>query len=174
MLFLADFSVMNPSFGLLFWTSIVFLLVWFVLGKVAFKPIINALQNREKHIDEALHQAEKAREEMKQIHSKHEELLKQASEERIRIIREAEALRERIVEEAKTKSEEITRKMVDAAKDEIENRRQEMEISLFNEIGKISLGIARQIIQKELAGQHDAFVSQKVSEFKQQRLAAKN
>ena len=172
MLFLADFSVMNPSFGLLFWTTIVFLLVLFVIGKM-FKGVTKALSDREKFIDDALHTAEKAREEMKQIQSNHEDLLKQAREERIRIIREAEALRERIVEEAKAKADENTKKLIESAKEEIENRRREMEIQLFNEIGKISLGIARQIIQTELEGNHDAFVSQKVEEFKQKRFAAK-
>jgi F-type H+-transporting ATPase subunit b len=172
MLFLADFSVMNPSFGLLFWTTIVFLLVWFVIGKVAFKPIITALQNREKSIDDALQAAERAHEEMKTLQANNQQILKEAREERIKIIREAEALRERIVEDAKNKAEESTKKLLETAKDEIENRRREMEVVLCNEIGKISLGIARQVLQTELEGKHDAFIAQKVEEFKQKRFAA--
>jgi F-type H+-transporting ATPase subunit b len=173
MLFLADFSVMNPSFGLLFWTTVAFILVWLVLGKTAFKPITKALQEREQSIDEALHAADKAREEIKLLKSDHDKLLEEARIKRNEIITEAQALRDRIIEEAKVKADDNARKLLDAAKEETINRRNEMEIALYNEIGKLSLNIARQIIQTELKGNHDAFVSQKVEEFKKQRFAAK-
>jgi F-type H+-transporting ATPase subunit b len=174
MLFLADFSVMNPSFGLLFWTTIVFILVWFVLGKLAFKPIAKALQEREQTIDDALHAAEKARKEIIDITSGRDKLLEEARIQRIQIVNEAQALRDRIIEEAKVKAEDNARKLLDAAKEETANRRAEMEISLYNEIGKISLSIARQIIQSELKGNHDEFVTHKVEEFKKQRFSAKS
>jgi F-type H+-transporting ATPase subunit b len=174
MLFLADFSVMNPSFGLLFWTTIVFILVWFVLGKFAFKPIAKALQEREETIKDALNAAEQARQEIVDITSGRDKLLEEARIQRIQIVNEAQALRDRIIEEAKVKAEDNARKLLDAAKEETANRRSEMEISLYNEIGKISLSIARQIIQSELKGNHDEFVSQKVEEFKKQRFSAKS
>lgn len=169
MLYLTDFSVMNPSFGLLFWTTLIFILVWLVLGSF-FKTIKNALKEREGDISTALNQAQLAREEMAQLKSQHEVLLKQAREERLQIIREAEAIRERIVEEAKAKAEETTRNMLEAAKQEIENRRKEMEVSLYNEVGKLSVNIAQQIMQRELEGKHEAFVAQKVDELKQANL----
>lgn len=173
MLFLADFSVMNPSFGLIFWTTIVFILVWVVLGKFAFKPIIAALQEREESINDALHLADKAREEIKSIKSNHDKLLEEARLQRIQIINEAQALRDRIIEEAKAKAEDDARKLLEAAKEETANRRSEMEVALYNEIGKMSLTIARQVIQKELQGNHEEFVGQKVEELKARRFAAK-
>jgi len=115
MLYLAEFSVMNPSFGLLFWTTLIFIFVWLVLGSF-FKTIKNALKEREGDISNALNQAQLAREEMAELKSEHEVLLKQAREERLQIIREAEAIRERIVEEAKAKAEETTRGMLETAK----------------------------------------------------------
>jgi F-type H+-transporting ATPase subunit b len=173
MLFLADFSVMNPSFGLLFWTTIAFILVWLVLGKTAFKPIANALKEREQFIDDALHAADKAREEIKGIEKEQEKILEDARIKRNQIITEAQVIRDRIIEDAKVKADDNARKLLDAAKEENINRRSEMEVALYNEIGKLSLNIARQIIQAELKGNHDAFVSQKVEEFKKQRFAAK-
>ena len=169
MLYLAEFNVMNPSFGLLFWTTLIFIFVWVVLGRF-FKTIKNALKEREGDISDALNQAQLAREEMAQIKSDHEALLKQAREERLQIIREAEAIRERIVEEAKTKADESTRQMLETAKQEIENRRKEMEVSLYNEVGKLSVNIAQQIMQRELEGKHEAFVAQKVDELKHTNL----
>ncbi len=169
MLYLAEFSVMNPSFGLLFWTTIVFILVWLVLGRF-FKTIKNALKEREDDISNALNQAQLARKEMAQLKSEHEVLLKQAREERLQIIREAEAIRERIVEEAKSKAEDSTRKMLESAKEEIENRRKEMEVGLYNEAGKLSLIIAQQIMMRELEGKHEDFVAQQVAELKKSQL----
>lgn len=172
MLFLAEFSVMNPSFGFLFWTSIIFILVWLVLGRF-FKSIKNALKDREGSIEEALNAANKAREEMKNLRSEHEVELKQAREERIRIIKEAEMLKEQIIEEARQRATEATQKMMESAKEEIENRRKEMEINFYNEIGKMSVAIAQQVLQRELEGKHEAFVAERVEEFKQRKFGSR-
>jgi F-type H+-transporting ATPase subunit b len=169
MLYLADFSVMNPSFGLLFWTTIIFLGVLFVLSRF-FKTIKNALNAREHDIDSALAAAEMARKEMAQIQEAQKNMERQAADDRLRIIREAEAIRDNMLEEAKAKSEEISRQLLEAAKSEIENRRKEMEVTLLNEIGRLSVDIAQQIIQTELQGKHEEFVARKVSELKQSNL----
>jgi F-type H+-transporting ATPase subunit b len=166
MLYLAEFSVMNPSFGLLFWTSIIFLGVFFVLSRF-FKTIKNALNAREKDIDSALAAAEQARKEMAQIQDVQKNLERQATEERLRIIREAEAIRDNILEEAKAKAEETSRQLLEAAKLEIENRRKEMEVNLLNEVGRLSVDIAQQILQTELQGKHEDFVALKIKELKQ-------
>jgi F-type H+-transporting ATPase subunit b len=169
MLYLADFSVMNPSFGLLFWTTILFLAVLFVLSRF-FRTIKDALKAREHDIESALHLAEQARKEMADLQEAQKKLERQAAEDRMKIINEAEAIRDRMLEEAKNKAEEVSRQMLEAAKVEIENRRKEMEVSLFNEVGKLSVDIAQQIIQIELQGKHEDFVSKKLSELKQSSL----
>jgi F-type H+-transporting ATPase subunit b len=172
MLFLADFSVMNPSFGLLFWTTIIFLFVWLVIGR-SFKSIKEALKKRDSSIEEALMSAEKAREEIKLIQSSHDAELKKAREERLRIIKEAEEIKEKILEEARTRADESTRKLLESAKVEIENRRKEMEINFYNEIGKMSVAIAQQLLHRELEGKHDAFVADRVEEFKQKKFGSR-
>jgi F-type H+-transporting ATPase subunit b len=169
MLYLADFSVMNPSFGLLFWTAIIFLVVVVVLSRF-FKTIKDALKSREDDIDKAIKDADDARKKMEEIQIVVESMMKKAEEERLRIIREAEAIRDNIVEEAKAKAEETSRNMLEAAKNEIVNRRKEMEVTLLNEIGRISVDIAQQIIQTELQGKHEEFISRKVNELKQSNL----
>jgi F-type H+-transporting ATPase subunit b len=169
MLYLADFSVMNPSFGLLFWTTIIFIGVFFVLSRF-FKSIKEALNKREHDIDTALASAELARKEMAQIQDVQKNMERQAAEERLKIIREAEAIRDRMLEEAKAKAEETTRQLLESAKFEIENRRKEMEINLLNEVGRLSVDIAEHILQTELQGKHDDFISRKLSEVKQSSL----
>ena len=173
-LFLADFSVMDPSFGLLFWTTLVFILVWLFLGKFAFKPIAKALKAREESIEEALSEAKKAREEMAKLKSGHEALLKEAAEQRAQILKEAEAIKERKIEEGRVKGEELTARMIEEAKTEILNRQKEMEQNLFNELGKMSVTIAEQLMHEELKGKHEDFVLAKVQEFKHSRQAELN
>lgn len=172
--FLADFSVMDPSFGLLFWTTVVFILVWVFIGKFAFKPILGALKERESSIDKALHEAEEARKAMSELKSSHEEELQKARQERAKIVKEAETLRDKIVEDAKNKAEETTRVLLENAKAEISNRQKEMEQSLYNQIGQISLNIAQQLMVRELQGKHEEFIAQKVEEFKKQNQAKLN
>ena len=160
---------MNPSFGLLFWTTIIFLGVFFVLSRF-FRTIKDALKARETDIDNALQMAENARKEMAQLQDDKKNQERQASEERLRIIREAEAIRDKMLEDAKTRSEETTRQLLEAAKTEIENRRKEMEVTLLNEVGRLSVDIAQQILQVELQGKHEDFVARKVTEMKQSNL----
>ncbi len=169
MLYLADFSVMNPSFGLLFWTTVIFIGVLFVLSRF-FKTIKNALNARENDINSALAAAEQAKKDMAQIQDAQKNMERQASEDRIKIIREAEAIRDKMLEEAKLKAEETTKQLLEAAKSEIENRRKEMEITLLNEVGRLSVDIAQQILQTELQGKHEEFVSKKINELKQTQL----
>jgi F-type H+-transporting ATPase subunit b len=171
MLYLADFSVMNPSFGLLFWTTIIFILVWLVLGRF-FKAIRNALTQREGDIQTALDQAAVARQDVGKLQAEIEAMKRKASEERTQIVREAEAMKANIIEEAKAKAEENTNRMLESAKQEIDNRRKEMEISLYNQAGNLAVIIAEQIMHKELEGKHDEFIASKVEELKNSDLQA--
>lgn len=172
MLYLADFSVMNPSFGLIFWTTIIFILVWLVLGR-SFKSIRNALTQREDDIQTALDQAAVARQEVEKLQAEIEIMKKKASEERTQIVREAEAMKANIIEEAKAKAEEKTNRMLESAKQEIDNRRKEMEISLYNQAGSLAVIIAEQVMHRELEGNHDEFIAKKVEELKNSDLQAK-
>lgn len=171
MTFLADFSVMNPSFGLLFWTSIIFIFVWLFLGRY-FGVIRDALKTREQSIDKALHEADLAREEMKNLKSKHEELEKQAREDRLRILKEAADIKEGILEKAKEEAGVRKREMIASAQEEIQNRRKEMEVDLYNEVGQISIKLASEVMKRELEGNHEVFIEKKLEEFKKEELTS--
>lgn len=165
---LADFSVIKPDFGLLFWTTIIFLLFWFLIGKLAFKPIANALKVRENDIQSALDESKKAREEMEKMKSENEALMAQAREERALMLKEAKENKESIIKEAKEKAKEEAQKIVQTAQAEIENQKQSALAEVKNEVGKLAVEISEKILKKELAdkGTHQGLIDQMVGDFK--------
>ena len=151
MIVLADFSVIKPSFGLLFWTTIIFSLFWILIGKLAFKPIAHALKNREDDIQSALSSAEEAKREVAEMKSKNDELLKQASIERSTILKEAKEARDKIVNEAKVKAKEEANMIIANAKKEIINEKEAALREVKNEVGNMAISIAEKILKKELS-----------------------
>ena len=97
--FLADFNVIKPDYGLLIWTTVFFLLFWFLVGKFAFKPIVESLKKRTSDIQDALDEAKKAKEEMQALNSKNEDLIKEAQEQRALIMKEAKAAKDSMINE---------------------------------------------------------------------------
>ena len=87
--FLSEFTVARPGIGLLFWTTIIFIAFWVMVGKFAFRPIKDALKKREDDIQSALDEAKKAKEEMAQLNNDNQRLLNEAREERAKLLREA-------------------------------------------------------------------------------------
>lgn len=144
------FSLITPNPGLSIWALIIFLILIFVLGKFGFKPIATALKEREQNISDSLAQAEKARAEMALLTAKNEDLLNQAKEERNKIIAEArdaaEKLKADLIEKAHAES---LKKMSDAFR-EIETQKNAAIVEIKNTVGQMALGIAEQVIRKEL------------------------
>ena len=155
MLFLADFNVLKPEPGLLFWTTVIFLLFWFLMAKFAFKPIGNALKQRELDIQNALDEAKKAREEMNHVQAENEKLLAQAREERSAILKEAKEAKEEIIAEAKERAAAEYKRKVESAIQDIENQKQAALVALKNQAGQMAVDIAEKILGRELSNKAD-------------------
>lgn len=168
MIFLLDFSPIKPDVGLFLWSTVIFLLFWFLIGKLAFKPITEALKKREHDIQDSLDQAKKARQEMSELKSENEALLAQAREERSKILKEAKDARDSIIAEAKDKAKSEAQKIVADAKEQIENQKMAAMIDLKNQVGAMALGIAEKVIRKELSGnaEQESFVKGLVDDIK--------
>lgn len=151
MLFLADFNVLKPEPGLLFWTTLIFLIFWFLMSKFAFKPIGNALKQRELDIQSALDEAKKAREEMSHLQAENEKLLAQAREERSAILKEAKEAKEEIIAEAKERAGAEYKRKVESAIQDIENQKQAALVSLKNQAGQMAVEIAEKLLSRELS-----------------------
>jgi F-type H+-transporting ATPase subunit b len=143
-------SLINPGFGLVIWMTIALLVVLFVLKKYAWKPIMEALKEREQTLDSSLRAAERAHEEMKDLKLDNEKLLKQAKEERDAILREARKIKESIIDEAKTKANEEAGNIVESAKERIQHEKMAAIVEIKNLIADQAITIAEKVLREEL------------------------
>ncbi|MBG0781269.1 MAG: F0F1 ATP synthase subunit B [Bacteroidales bacterium] len=143
-------ELVNPGLGLIFWMTLAFGAVFYILKKFAWPIIIQALKDRERHIEEALQAADRAHEEMKKMQLDNEALLKKAKEERDQIMQEARKLRDKMLEESRIKANEEADRIVENAKVRIENERKAAMTDIKNQIAKISIEIAEMVLREKM------------------------
>ena len=144
-------ELVNPGIGLIFWMTVAFVAILYILGKFAWKPILKALKERETSIGEALHAADKAREEMKQMQFSNEQLLQEAKNERDAILAQARKIKDSIIEESKIKANEEANRIIISAKESIQNEKMSALTDLKNQVGELALEVARKILMRELS-----------------------
>lgn len=141
-----DFSV-----GLFFWQIILFVLLLFLLKKFAWKPILNAINEREEGIKNALEEAENARKEMQNLTADNERILKEARAERDTLLKEAREIKEKIISEATGEAQEQANKVVEQAQATIQAEKNAAITDLKNQVAELSIGIAEKVVRAELA-----------------------
>lgn len=144
-------ELVTPGIGLIFWQTVVFLVVFAVLAMFVWKPITEALRAREGFINDSLRAAELAKEEMKQLKADNEYLLQEARFEREKILKEATGAANQLKEEAKAETAKITEKMIDDAKQSIESEKQNALKDVRNLVASLSLDIAEKVIRQDLS-----------------------
>lgn len=143
-------ELVQPGLGLIFWMTLSFSILLWILAKFAWKPIMKGLKERENTIDEALNAANKAKEEMKELKFSNEQLLKEAKEERDNILRDARHVKENIIEEAREKAGEEANRIVENAKEAIQYEKMAAITEMKNELASLSIEIAEKILKEEL------------------------
>lgn len=146
-------ELLTPSFGLIFWTLLAFLIVFFILRKFAWKPILESLDKREKNIAGSLETAERVRAEMAQLKSENEELLAKAREERGVMLKEARETKDRIINEAKEQAKVEANKIITEAQQQINVQKMAAITEVKNEIGKMVIEVTEKVLRKELSTQ---------------------
>ncbi len=154
-------DLVTPGLGLVVWATVVFLTLLFILGKFAWKPILNALNEREQKITDSLELADRTRREMENIKADNEKMLKEASIERDKILKEAKEMRDSIVATAKKSADEEGRRMIAQAKDSIEKEKSAAMAELKNLSATIGVEIAEKILRKKLESntEQDALIA---------------
>lgn len=143
-------ELVTPAFGLIFWQTVVFLLLLFILGKFAWKPITGAIAERNKSIEDSLKAAEKARDEMMALQNQNEELLRQARAEREKMLKDAQASSNKLLDEARNKAVEEGHRLLEEARNEIDRKKQEAVHELKNQVAVHAIAIAEKILREKL------------------------
>jgi len=144
-------ELITPGIGLIFWMTISFLLLLYVLGKYAWKPIMKALRKREDHIEEALQASERTRQEMKELKSEHLKLLAEARDEKDKMLRDAKAIKESIIEKARTEANSEYNRIIESAKESIHYEKMAAITDLKNQLAQLSIEIAEKVLTEELS-----------------------
>jgi F-type H+-transporting ATPase subunit b len=142
--------LVTPGIGLIFWTSVVFIVLLVVLKKFAWTGIMEALKERSKFIQDSLDSADKAQEEMKALQASNENLLQEARIERDKMFAEAKTTINQLHEESKESATAEYTKIVESAKDEIERQKNEALADVRNQVAEFSLQIAEKLVRKNL------------------------
>ena len=148
-------ELLTPGFGLIFWQALVFLLLFFLLSKMAWKPILSSLKEREQTIQTALDSAEKAKQEMAALKADNEKLLKEAREERDKILRDARDAANRLHDQAQTDAKKNADKIIDDAKSVIQTEKQAALRDVKAQVALFSLQVAEKLIKKNLEKDKD-------------------
>ena len=148
-------DLLTPSFGLLIWTLLAFLIVLFILKKFAWKPILNSLKERENTIADSLATAEKVKAEMAQLKSENEALLAKAREERAQLLKEARDTKDKIINEAKEQAKVEANKIVIDAQAAIQQQKMAAITEVMNQVGTLVIDVAEKVLRRELSNKPD-------------------
>ncbi|NOZ55232.1 MAG: F0F1 ATP synthase subunit B [Calditrichaeota bacterium] len=159
--------LLNVNTGLIFWTVVTFLLLLLTLKKLAWSPILGALQEREKRIQEDLERAEKAREESERLLEEQRQMLQKARQEAQEIIERGRKAAEAARQELLAKSKEEAEQLLEKARREIELSRDKALEEIRNLAVELSLAAAQKVIRKELdPDEHRRLVEEALQEMR--------
>ena len=144
-------DLLLPHTGTIIWMFIAFSIVFFILKKFAWKPILNAIKAREESIAEALTSADKAKEEMQQLQADNEKIIALAKQERDSILKEAREIKDSMIEDAKQKASSEADKVIERARDAIKSEKAAAVKDIKEEVAKLSVVIAEKILEEKLA-----------------------
>jgi F-type H+-transporting ATPase subunit b len=161
-------KLLLPEFGLLIWTLLAFLVVFWILGKFAWPAIVKGLKDREQGITDSLATAEKVKAEMAQLKSENEALLAQAREERAQMLKEARDIKDKIINEAKDQAKAEANKIITNAQAAIEQQKMAAITEVKNQVGNLVIEISEKILRRELSNkaEQEKYINQLANEVK--------
>jgi F-type H+-transporting ATPase subunit b len=143
-------ELITPGIGLIFWQTVTFIVVLFLLNRFAWKPILRSLNDRETRIEDSLRSADRARLEMQNLKAENEKLLAQARVERDKMLKDAAEAGNRLVEMAKEKATQEGNRMIEQARETINNEKNKAMTEINNQAAILSIEIAERILKREL------------------------
>lgn len=148
-------DLIQPGVGLIFWTTIIFIVLLLILRKFAWKPINNMVNKRNQNIEDALKQAELAREEMRDLTANNEKILAEARIERDNILKQAREVKDEIISVAKENAVAEVTKIKRQAEIDIENQKAKAIEEMKNQVLELSILVAEKVIRQELGNKNE-------------------
>ena len=144
-------DLLMPESGLLFWMTIVFIIVFLVLLKWGFPSIIKMVNDRKAFIDDSLRKAHEANEKLANIQKEGESILQEAREKQAAILKEAAETRDAIVENAQDRAREEGARIVNEAKIQIETEKQNAIRDIRSQVAELSILVAEKVLKQNLS-----------------------
>lgn len=144
-------ELLLPSIGLIFWTLVAFLIVFLILKKFAWKPILTSLKERETSIADAIATADKVKAEMAQLKSENEALMAKAREERAVLIKDAKTTADKMLSDAKEKAKSEYDRILADAQYAIEQQKMAALTDVKNQVGSLVIEVAEKVLRRELS-----------------------
>ncbi|MGB8191696.1 MAG: F0F1 ATP synthase subunit B [Chitinophagaceae bacterium] len=161
-------DLLLPGPGLLIWTLLAFIIVFLILKKFAWKPILKSLKERENGIAESIATAERVKAEMAQLQSENEALLASAREERGQMLKEARETRDKMVNDAKELAKIEANRIVAEAQQAIQQQKMAAITDVKNQIGQLVIEVSEKVLRRELANkqEQETYIKQLANEIK--------
>lgn len=144
-------ELLLPKLGLMVWVLLAFLIVFFLLKKFAWKPIMTGLNEREGNIADAIASAEKVKLEMAQLKNDNEKLLQEAREERAMMIKEAKETKDKMIADAKEEARVQASKIMTDANAAIQHQKMAALTEIKNTVGNLVVEVSEKVLRKELS-----------------------
>lgn len=144
-------ELLLPGLGLLFWTLIAFVVVFFLLKALAWKPILSSLKERETGIADAIATADKVRSEMAALKNENEAMMNQAREERAVMIKEAKEQAGKMISDAKDKAKAEYDRIVADAQVAITQQKNAALTDVKNQVGALVIEVSEKVLRRELS-----------------------
>ena len=151
-------DLMLPDTGLLFWMTVIFGLVLFILAKFGFPLITGMVEKRNKRINDSLEAARTAEQAIAHLKEEQDRIIAETRAEQSKLMQEAAAERDRMIAHAQNQARAEAQKIMEDAKERINQEKEAAMSELRNEVAKMSIAIAEKVVRKDLAsdaGQKD-------------------
>lgn len=161
-------QLLTPDFGLLIWTLVAFLVVFFILKKFAWPAIIKGLKEREQNIADSIATAEKVKLEMAQLKNDNEVLLAKAREERAALLKEAKETKDKMINEAKDEAKAQAAKIIADAQASINHQKMAALTEIKNQVGNLVIEVSEKVLRRELSNkaEQENYIKQLAEEAK--------
>jgi F-type H+-transporting ATPase subunit b len=146
-------NLLSPNGGLMFWTLLIFLILFAILGKLVFPKILAAVEAREKALEEAIEGAKRDREAAAQLLAEHHRQIEAARGEAQKLIVEGRQIGEKLRADMIEETHQQQQAMLERARREIETEKERAIAEMRREAIELAIAGASKVIEKNLDDQ---------------------